>query len=69
MIEAGEAQLPALDLIREGLIQTVIARKRLGHFILPIDLMRLRSRDDSDLLLLSGKRARQPGDQFQRSIG
>ena len=55
MIEAGEAQLPALDLAGESLIQAVIAGKRFRHFIFSIDLMRLRFLNDSDLLLLSGK--------------
>jgi hypothetical protein len=64
-IVAGEAQLPASDLIGKTLIQAVIACKRFRHLIFLIDLMRLRAGDDPDLLFLSNKRARQPADQFQ----
>ena len=55
VIVAGEAQVLALDLICERLIQAVIAGERFCDFVLPIDLMHLSSGDDSDRLFLSGK--------------
>ena len=53
MIVAGEPQLRVLDLVRESLVQAVIARKRFRHFIFSIDLMRQGSGNDPDLFLLS----------------
>ena len=68
VIEAGKAQLPALELIREGLVQAVIASERLDNLIPSIDLVRPGSGNDSDRLFLSGERARQPADQFERCV-
>ena len=68
MIVSGEAQFPATELIGEGFVEAVIARERFRHLILFIDPMRLRSGNDPYLSFLSGKRAGQLTDQFQRCV-
>jgi hypothetical protein len=67
-IVTGEAKFSASDLIRESLVQAVITSEGLRHLVLSIDLMRLSSRNDSNLFFLSGKRAGQLADQFERCV-
>ena len=68
VIAGGDDQISAPDLVSKGFVHTITARKNFRRLIGAINFMSLSAWRDSDVSLLSGERARQLADQFERGV-